>query len=98
MTTDEKIAVMRHFDNGGKIQLRSRSAPCDDYWIDELSPTWNFGQCDYRIKRVAREWWVYERNGDLRVAPYPSRRVDNIGEASLVEKAFLVREVLPDAR
>lgn len=49
MTTKEMIAVMEHFDRGGKIEIREYRNG-GEYWIDDSKPEWNFSAYRYRIK------------------------------------------------
>lgn len=48
MTTKEMIAVMEHFDKGGKIEARNKNLKYD--WDNSPHPVWNFDRFEYRIK------------------------------------------------
>lgn len=62
MTIDEMIAVLQAAKEGKAIQARLRNSPTDQWEV--VSPSWNFAQCDFRIKPTPREWWInfYEGN------------------------------------
>jgi hypothetical protein len=45
MTTKEKIAVMEHFDRGGKVETKS-----NDKWYYIPNPLWDWSNNLYRIK------------------------------------------------
>lgn len=45
MTTKEMIAVMEHFDRGGKIEVLIK-----DRWIHTSEPLWDWYKSKYRIK------------------------------------------------
>lgn len=47
MTTKEMIAVMQAYEDGKKIQTRTKIK--GDDWKDEI-PTWDWAFCEYRIK------------------------------------------------
>ena len=57
MTHDEMIAVIQAHKDGKKIQLCHKPVHHND-WIDSSNPLWNFGNTDYRVKPVPREWVV----------------------------------------
>lgn len=48
-TLKEQIEVMRHFDDGGEVEVYFTE---DGYrgWYDEDEPDWNWKDYDYRIK------------------------------------------------
>lgn len=55
MTPKEIIAVVQHFDAGGKVQsLRFNHQE----WRDIDDPEWNFEDYDYRPKPKSLELWV----------------------------------------
>lgn len=60
MTTREMIAVMEHFDRGGKVQLKFTGDHYD--WKDCIhSPTWDWVDFDYRIKPEPKVIpWTFE--------------------------------------
>lgn len=54
-TLTEKIRVMECFDNGGKVQSYSYS---QRRWHDDEKPTWNWQNCEFRIKPEPLELWA----------------------------------------
>jgi hypothetical protein len=46
-TLKEKIAVMQHYDNGGKVEVQS---VCGQVWDSGCLLGWNWVKYDYRIK------------------------------------------------
>ena len=66
MTIDEQIAVMTAFKNGVKIQTKCKTI---GFWIDNETPSWNFTECEYRVKpsyeingfltKLEKYWFVY---------------------------------------
>ena len=68
-TLEEKIKVMQAFLDGKEIKLKNLTID-NPYWLEALSPTWDWDTFDYEIRP---EWkpkkfdWVYARNqGDVR--------------------------------
>lgn len=64
-TIDEMCSVMRDAQRGKPVQWRQRIEPIpwdrDNHpfpWGDDVSPTWNWGANEYRIKPEPREWWL----------------------------------------
>lgn len=60
-TTAEKIAVMTHYENGGKIQVRIAGDPNWNDWLFPGPPIWNWLKSDYRIKPEPvgpKEIWI----------------------------------------
>ena len=61
MKTDQMIAVINKFEQGGKLQARKRydDHRWHDDWFDCLQPNWNFAEYEYRLKPVApEEYWL----------------------------------------
>ena len=48
MTTKEMIEVMQAYDRGEEIE--KCLVDCEDRWVPATSPSWNWGQTNYRIK------------------------------------------------
>lgn len=67
-TTAEKMAVIQHWIDGGRIEIQIEGTTLWEECTDEF-PTWNWGPCDYRIMLEASdmlyEWWILHDNGDL---------------------------------
>lgn len=66
-TTQEKIAVMQHFEDGGEIEFTINSVDWKDTtindvdWKDTVDPTWNWSVYDFRIKPAKpKDIWVNE--------------------------------------
>lgn len=58
-TTAEMIEVMQAFERGEKIECKYLRG--NDIWDVLPSPSWNWSECDYRIKaREPRVIWVNE--------------------------------------
>lgn len=75
-TTQEKIAVMQAFIEGKTIQVYYNRGP-DPHWVDRdcgSSPSWNWFDYDYRIKREPREWWLVKGSGGLLLTAYPCKQ------------------------
>lgn len=49
-TTKEMIYVMKAFDEGKQIQSRYNENFDDCEWNDISIPSWNWNNCDYRVK------------------------------------------------
>ncbi|MCW0413513.1 hypothetical protein NG831_06360 [Xanthomonas sacchari] len=61
-TTAEMIEVMQAFERGEKIECKYLRG--NDSWDVLPSPSWNWIECDYRIKaREPRVFWVNEYAG-----------------------------------
>jgi len=58
MTTKEMIAVMEHYDKGGKVE----SKPVGRNWNIDDNPTWDFEHIEYRIKEEESKVipWTFE--------------------------------------
>lgn len=85
--TKKAIEVMQAYVDGKQIQATPLSAPLD--WID-TSPqnmVWNWGICNYRIKREPREWYVGV-DTDGNISSVNDRRI------GLPHEVIRVREVL----
>ena len=50
-TIEQQIAVMQHFAAGGQAECISVHI-VRDMWARALTPSWNWGDFDYRIKEV----------------------------------------------
>ena len=65
MNTKEKIEVMQAWDAGEPLQIKDYN----DEWLDfptDSEPTWNWDNCDYRIKPKLKELWAtYDSSGAL---------------------------------
>lgn len=48
-TTQQKIEVMRAFEEGKKIECKSKGLDWKE-WILPQEPAWNWAECDYRVK------------------------------------------------
>ena len=59
----EMIKVMKHFDNGGEVEINSRNG---NYWTKITSPSWDWVYHEYRIKpekqKVTIEKWLCRSN------------------------------------
>lgn len=63
MTPKEIIAVVQHFDAGGKVQVKSIN-PHITKWEDTDHPLWDFVNQVYRVKPKPLEWWCnIDKNG-----------------------------------
>lgn len=66
MSTREKIAIMRHYENGGEIEVRVARFTKDAIWISASGPTWNWYNNSYRIKpepKMIKGWVNVYKNG-----------------------------------
>ncbi len=63
-TLKEKIAVMQHFEDGGKVEWVDSGF--DDDWTEFDGVGWNWTEFDYRIieREISKEdkEWLYEHN------------------------------------
>lgn len=50
MTTKEKIEVMKAYAEGKKIEWKPKGCQGWDEWTFNEEPTWNWNECDFRIK------------------------------------------------
>lgn len=48
MTIDEKIEVLQHYKNGGKVQSRYKDSDKIEIWEDAYNPEFNFRNYDFR--------------------------------------------------
>lgn len=63
ITTKEKIEVMQHFANGGKVECIERFS--NGKWFTCDSPIWDWPAHDYRIKKEPRTFYLVLRaNGE----------------------------------
>lgn len=61
-TLEEKIKVMQHFANGGKVEFKEIDFP--NNWRTTSMPAWNFALFEYRIKKEPRVVYVvFNRHG-----------------------------------
>ncbi len=68
MRLKEQIEVMTHFDNGGLVQRLDGHILSGDSleWVDDFSPSWNFGRHQYRKKpkeKVCIYKWAFFVDG-----------------------------------
>ena len=47
MDLKDKIKVMQHFAEGGKVEHRRRTC---EVWYQVTTPSWDWKECDYRIQ------------------------------------------------
>ena len=60
MNTKEKIKIMQAWDAGQPLQIKDYN----DEWLDfptDSEPTWNWDNCDYRIKPKLSKYRQIER-------------------------------------
>lgn len=86
-TNKEKIKVMQAFEDGEKIEEKENY--CNS-WYEVLAPSWNWDDCDYRIKPKSklRPWEpeevpvgaVYKSESLIRTVSYKD---ENTGELYL---------------
>lgn len=50
MTTNEKIEVIRAYDNGEDIEYTSIDSVVEEFWGNLLSPEFDFSRFKYRVK------------------------------------------------
>jgi len=69
MTHDEMIAVITHYKNGGKVQIRPINTP---NWFDsDVIQSWDFTNVEYRAKPEPQVIYAdFNDNGDV---PFCSR-------------------------
>lgn len=67
MTTKEKIEVMQHYVDGGKIEINGISGRWKE-WTDHDEPEWDWLKCKYRIKQ------------EPEYVPYDAVNVDWLGQ------------------
>lgn len=94
MTPKEMIAVLQHFEAGGKVQVKSIN-PHITKWEDTDHPLWDFVNQAYRIKPKPLELWVnvYD-DGAIGSANYSRREATVVrGEAG---RTVHMIEVLDD--
>lgn len=48
MTIDEKIEILQHYKNGGKVQSRYKDINKIEIWEDANRPEFNFRNYDFR--------------------------------------------------
>ena len=50
MTTEEKVKVIRAYDNGEDIEYTSIDSVVEEFWGKLLSPEFDFSRFKYRVK------------------------------------------------
>ena len=50
MTTEEKIEVIRAYDNGEDIEYTNIDSVVEEFWGNLLSPEFDFSRFKYRVK------------------------------------------------
>lgn len=50
MTTEEKIEVIRAYDNGDDIEYTNIDSVVEEFWGNLLSPEFDFSRFKYRVK------------------------------------------------
>lgn len=97
MTTEEMIAVMQHYANGGAVQMKEDRSGT---WVDVNTPLWCWGETQYRIKpaeRKAREWWlITAADGDEVTVTDAWDAKPTIFDKKSYQSVVHVREVLSD--
>lgn len=90
----EKIAVMQAAADGKVIQTDFQRAGT---WVDNPSPTWDWGVCDYRVKpREPKVIYVNEYpDGSRGAFTYKSTAL-RVASSASVRKAVKYREVIED--
>ncbi len=63
-TTEEKIAVMHHYANGGRVECTTNFSN-DGPWRDVAEPIWNWKEWDYRIKEEKPKMETVKLYGQL---------------------------------
>ena len=53
--TRKAAETMLAFADGAVIKAKPKGF-CN--WVADISPQWNWQECDYRTKPKPREWWV----------------------------------------
>jgi hypothetical protein len=71
-TTEEKIEVMRAFEDGKPIECQHRLIP---EWRPDETPTWDWENYEYRVKSEPKELWVVVR-GEGQMNEYRSTHRD----------------------
>jgi len=73
MTLQEKIDVMMHFDDAGKVQ--SREIQSRDVWRDAALPCWDWVDFEYRKKPEAKTEQAIERFFDTLIEMVDNEKV-----------------------
>lgn len=55
MTNKDKIDVIQHHMNGGKVECYSKA---QEKWIDDEDPVWDFSEVKYRAKPEPLVVWI----------------------------------------
>jgi hypothetical protein len=61
MTHDEMIYVLQAHKEGERIQRQNKNSELgelEEEWIDILTPTWDFRNYNFRVRRKPRKWWL----------------------------------------
>ena len=99
MTTQEKIAVMQHYADGGQIELRNDGT---EIWVLSSSPSieWNWSNNEYRIYKeqkpkqtVVIEKWLTTNGYEYFVIEGEKERIRGIFEAKFLVKLLDTYEV-----
>jgi len=85
MSTKTKIKIMQAYEDGKTIESSristleflhrwKTSAPCwvkaQRCWNENSSPTWNWDDCEYRVKEEPLELWVNSYPNDVHKIHY----------------------------
>lgn len=92
----EKIAVMQAAADGKVIQTDFQRAGT---WVDNPSPTWDWGVCDYRVKpREPKVIYVNEYAHFASAAHLYKDHAIRAANSTVVRKAVKYREVIEDEK
>jgi len=75
MTTEEMIAVMQHYANGGTVQIRLWS---NGELRDSTNPSWCWGENEYRIKPAERKQPQPQEMDLMLIAPNLWEQIDGL--------------------
>lgn len=66
MELKEKIAVMQAFADGKEVEYKNNFPGAAGSWVGISSPMWDWGSCDYRVKREPRRMYArYNNEGQV---------------------------------
>jgi len=85
MNTKEKIEVMQAWDAGEPLQIKDYN----DEWLDfptDSEPTWNWDNCDYRIKPKRQIERLLVALRVVRNIPYQYADANNITPEDVVRE------------
>lgn len=93
-TLAEKIAVMQAALEGKQIQTKAIESK---EWIDVtyINPTWNWQECDYRVKPESRRVWVNFYPSGTCQAHDSKKRADLFASIGRIGEAVEFVEVMP---